>query len=120
MLLFLVQNNSPGDPRPLKQVPQINFSSPLFKTRVADSNHNHQTRHNQRGAQRGHENDTAATGGEFAANDIVLALKVSVEAKEEDQNRDAEKGRTEGFADLAEAVVVEVCDALVVKVLVQM
>ena len=50
----------------------------------------------------------------------MLALKVSVEAKEEDQNRDAEKGRTEGFADLAEAVVVEVCDALVVKVLVQM
>jgi hypothetical protein len=72
-------------------------------TRRRDHKHNHQTGDNQHDGDQAGQGDAAPAGWELATDDPVLALKVAVEADEEDDDADSQEGGAEGFAQVAEA-----------------
>jgi len=81
-------------------------------TRRRHHKHNHQTRDNQHHGDQTGQRDAASASWELAADDPVLALKVPVEADEEDDDADTQEGGAERLAQVAEAgggVGVECC-----------
>lgn len=91
----------PIRPLPLPHFLPILLTSSFKNTRV-DSNDDDQTSHDQRRRNQGNERHAAPRGRELAADDPVLALKVAMEADEEDDDGDAEEGGAERLADLAQ------------------
>lgn len=61
-------------------------SSPTLKRARRYGQHHHQTRHDQRKGQQRHQEDAASRRREFAADHIVLALEISVETKQQNQD----------------------------------
>lgn len=74
-----------------------------LKSSGGNNDDNNQASDNQGAGNGTDDDDTAPAGGEFASDYIVLALKVAVEAQQQDQNGNAEEGCAEGFANLAQA-----------------
>lgn len=64
-------------------------TSGIPKRRRGDRDDNHQTRHDQRQSDQTNYDDADPARREFAADDIVLALKVAMKSKQQDQDRDA-------------------------------
>lgn len=78
--------------------------SPLKCLGRHDKYHNQAT-HNERASDGGDQHDGATAGGEFAADDVVLGFEVAVEANEEDNDGNGDKGGPQRFADVAQLLV---------------
>lgn len=72
--------------------------------------HDDQTGHDQHHGNQPRQGDAAPARRKLAPDDPVLAFKISMEADEQDDDADAQKGGSEGFAQVSKsrACVVEV------------
>lgn len=59
--------------------------------------------YNQSSSHEGYRDDTASAGRKLAADDIVLALKVSMEANQQRDDANGEEGRPERLAYMSKA-----------------
>jgi len=80
----------------IRSDPELNTASKPRSHQIRSSlksprrhhDNNHQTRNNQRARHRRHDQNTAPGRRKLAADDIVLALEISVEAQEQNQDGD--------------------------------
>jgi len=76
----------------------------LEGTRFHDQ-YDYKTGNHQKACDDGYDGNAASAGREFAADDPMLTLEVTMETDEEDNDADGEEGGAEGFTQLAKMYV---------------
>lgn len=74
----------------------------ILKCPSPNSKYNNQTRYNERAGNSRNYYYAPATGREFASNDIVLALEISMEANEQYNDRNGDECGSKRFPDVVQ------------------
>lgn len=98
------KSKSPRRFRPLVPKPLSNNQDSLLSPQATGihNQENDQTANDQRSGDDGHDKDTQTTRREFPPNDPMLRFKIPMEADEEHDDRDTQKGHPDGLPQLTQ------------------